>query len=117
MTEDQQEALQSAINALEKDADFGVRGAAAGGLRVTFFDGQAIDRLTATGQVARWMTANGYATGHGDDVDDLLRHLVQEVRDQALRAALAETEVEPHELTCVCGRVWSISGGKEELAS
>lgn len=50
------------------------------------------DRMTATEQVARWMIANGYATGHGDDVDDLLRHLVQEVRDQALRAALAEPE-------------------------
>lgn len=58
----------------------------------TVLDGREVDPLTATEQVARWMIEKGYATGHGDDIDDLLRHLVQEVQDQALRGGMTETQ-------------------------
>ena len=49
---------------------------------------------------------------HVRGTDDCHEDIIEEIR-----AALAEPEVEPHELTCVCGRVWSVSDGKEELVS
>ena len=36
-------------------------------------------------KLAKWMLTNGFATGHGDTVDDLLKELawqVQELRDK-----------------------------------
>lgn len=36
--------------------------------------------------VVQWMIANGYATGHGDTLDDLLRELVGHGRDTVIDA-------------------------------
>jgi hypothetical protein len=33
--------------------------------------------------VARWMIENGYATGHGDTLDDLLRELIGQVIEKS----------------------------------
>ena len=33
-------------------------------------------------KVAQWMIARSYATGHGDTVEDLLKELVQSVREE-----------------------------------
>jgi hypothetical protein len=35
--------------------------------------------------VARWMGARGYATGHGDTIEDLLYELEGQVRELALK--------------------------------
>ena len=43
---------------------------------------------SATEQVARWMIAHGYATGHGDSIGDLLHHLRWQVRDETLHGRL-----------------------------
>jgi len=37
-------------------------------------------------EVAQWMLANSYATGHGDTLDDLLRELVGHGRDAVIDA-------------------------------
>lgn len=66
------------------------------------------DRLRAAAEAAIGAMVRAAITGHSDALDGYA---------EALRAALAEPEVEPHELTCVCGRVWSVSNGKEELVS
>jgi len=38
---------------------------------------------SGTEDVARWMIANGYATGHGDDLNDLLRELVDQAKQHS----------------------------------
>jgi hypothetical protein len=43
-------------------------------------------------KVASWMMAQGYATGHGDTVEDLLRELEWQVAD---RCAAIAYEAEP----------------------
>jgi hypothetical protein len=43
-------------------------------------------RQTATMLVANWMMSRGYATGHGDTVDDLLCELEGQVKEHAARA-------------------------------
>jgi hypothetical protein len=47
---------------------------------------------TTTEAVAQWMIANGYATGHGDTVEDLLRELTWQIgeRISAEREACAK---------------------------
>lgn len=41
-------------------------------------------------QVARWMISNGYATGHGETVEDMLTDLESQAKERGKRAALAE---------------------------
>ena len=36
--------------------------------------------------VAEWMIRNGYATGHGDTVDDLLKEMEWQSAERAIRA-------------------------------
>jgi len=38
-------------------------------------------------RLSAWMTKNGFATGHGDDVDALLRELTWQVEELRARAA------------------------------
>lgn len=40
------------------------------------------DQADMCSAVVQWMHAHGYATGHGDSIDDLLTHLVREVDDR-----------------------------------
>lgn len=38
---------------------------------------------SATGEIAAWMVMRGYATGHGDTIEDLLAELVGQCRPAA----------------------------------
>ena len=50
-------------------------------------------------KVAAWMMARGYATGHGDSVEDLLQELDWQIREQE-REACAKV---PQEFVCSTG--------------
>ena len=39
-------------------------------------------------KVARWMTERGYATGHGDTIEDLLNELDWQIREQEREACI-----------------------------
>jgi hypothetical protein len=38
------------------------------------------------GRVAKWMISNGYATGHGDTVEDMLGELEWQAKERGKRA-------------------------------
>ena len=43
-------------------------------------------------KVARWMTERGYATGHGDTIEDLLHELEWQIREQEREACTKVAE-------------------------
>ena len=43
-------------------------------------------------KVARWMTERGYATGHGDTIEDLLNELDWQIREQEREACTKVAE-------------------------
>ena len=43
-----------------------------------------------TNELAKWMIANSYATGHGDTVDDLARQLVWQVAEECAKICTAD---------------------------
>lgn len=47
-------------------------------------------------KVAAWMMARGYATGHGDSVEDLLHELEWQIREQEREACAAMAEAFHH---------------------
>ena len=47
-------------------------------------------------KVAAWMMARGYATGHGDSVEDLLQELDWQIREQEREACAAMAEAFHH---------------------
>jgi len=49
-------------------------------------------------KVARWMMERGYATGHGDSVEDLLNELDWQIREQK-----SETRAKVQEFVCSTG--------------
>jgi hypothetical protein len=57
--------------------------------------GEALERLVALAQaadrnkLAAWMVAQGYATGHGDTMDGLLKELDWQVRESERQACAA----------------------------
>jgi hypothetical protein len=63
-------------------------------LRVTGIDEDlerfaALVRADERNKVASWMMAQGYATGHGDTVEDLLKELEWQVRESERNACAA----------------------------
>jgi len=64
-----------------------------------FYGGYAVDeqlerfaalvRADERNKVASWMMAQGYATGHGDTVEDLLKELEWQVRESERNACAA----------------------------
>lgn len=49
----------------------------------------------AEAKLANWMTANGFATGHGDSLDDMLIQLrwqVDELREKRLEETLRRSD-------------------------
>jgi len=58
---------------------------------ITTAQQQEIERLQANGReaIVMWMDARGYATGHGDTIEDLLVELEGQAKER-LRAALTE---------------------------
>jgi len=57
-------------------------------------------------RIAAWMMAKGYATGHGDTVEDLLTELEWQVKERE-REACAE----------VCEKQYIADGSPEDVAS
>ena len=49
-------------------------------------------------KIAQWMIERGYATGHGDTVEDLLKELAWQIREQEREACALVAE--SYELTC-----------------
>ena len=47
---------------------------------------QALDALVEREKVAAWMMAQGYATGHGDTIEDLLQELEWQVAEREREA-------------------------------
>jgi hypothetical protein len=45
-------------------------------------------------KVAKWMTEYGFATGHGDTLDDLLKELSWQVKELRTELASLQTELE-----------------------
>ena len=41
------------------------------------------EEIIAREAVAAWMIEHGYATGHGDTLDDLLKELIEQVAEQS----------------------------------
>jgi len=48
-------------------------------------------------QLAKWMMAKGYATGHGDTIEDLLHELEWQIREQEREACAKVAEQWPYE--------------------
>lgn len=69
-------------------------------------------------KVAKWMLSNGYATGHGDTIEDLLRHLVWEEREACAIAAwstgmdLHMKQFDSREVGSACARAIRARGQK-----
>ena len=43
-------------------------------------------------KVAQWMIRNGYATGHGDTIEDLLEEMEWQVRESERKAILKQAD-------------------------
>lgn len=43
-------------------------------------------------KAAKWLISHGYATGHGDAIEDLLRHLVWEEREECAKVCIADSD-------------------------
>jgi len=53
-------------------------------------------------KVAHWMVERGYATGHGDSIEDLLAELSWQILDSWTEAALKGAATEREECAKVC---------------
>ena len=49
-------------------------------------------------KVAQWMTRQGYATGHGDNIEDLLKELEWQIEDRIKNIIRAKTYVMQNDL-------------------
>lgn len=68
------------------------REAAAGGPEIAVFTVPELERFAVLvaaaerNKLAAWMMAKGYATGHGDTVEDLLHEVAWQTRESELKA-------------------------------
>ena len=69
-----------------------------------------------TEKLAQWMMANGYATGHGDTVEDMLKELDWQVRERE-RQRLHDKFMEIHRSQQHNNNYWHFAARKikEEL--
>jgi hypothetical protein len=80
-----------------------------------FYGGYAVDTqlerfaaLVAAAErnkVAQWMMAKGYATGHGDTVEDLLRELEWQIAENWTRGMVNGVQTEREACAKVCDRM------------
>ena len=61
--------------------------------------------MTDKEKVAQWMIRSGYATGHGDTVEDLLNELEQQILENWHRAMVNGVETEGEACAKVCDLV------------
>ena len=62
--------------------------------------------MTDKEKVAQWMIRSGYATGHGDTVEDLLNELEQQILENWHRAMVNGVETEREACAKVCDKMW-----------
>ena len=61
--------------------------------------------MTDKEKVAQWMIQQGYATGHGDTVEDLLKELEQQILENWHRAMVNSMKAEREACAKVCDLV------------
>ena len=61
--------------------------------------------MTDKEKVAQWMIQQGYATGHGDTVEDLLKELEQQILENWHRAMVNGVETEREACAKVCNLI------------
>ena len=57
-------------------------------------------------QIAEWMMAKGYATGHGDSVEDLLTELEWQIRERQRNQLADKIDQMPFGDTAASFAVW-----------
>ena len=57
---------------------------------MTEFESAFKERKTPTSLVAAWMMERGFATGHGDTVNDMLDELSWQIAEQAKRNSIED---------------------------
>ena len=62
--------------------------------------------MTDKEKVAQWMIRQGYATGHGDTVEDLLKELEWQILENWHRAMVNGMEAEREACAKVCDEMW-----------
>ena len=62
--------------------------------------------LEERNQVAEWMMAKGYATGHGDSVEDLLTELELQIRERQRNQLADKIDQMPFGDTSASFAVW-----------
>lgn len=65
-------------------------------------------------KVAQWMMTNGYATGHGDTVEDLLQELDWQIAENWTRGMVNGVEAEREACAKVCD---VIDDGRKDLSA
>ena len=61
--------------------------------------------MTDKEKVAQWMIQQGYATGHGDTVEDLLKELEQQILENWHRAMVNSMKAEREACAKVCNLI------------
>lgn len=67
-------------------------------------------------KVAQWMIAKGYATGHGDTVEDLLQELEWQIAENWTRGMVNGVQAERKECVRICCEHWLNGGNAMECA-
>ena len=62
--------------------------------------------MTDKEKVAQWMIQQGYATGHGDTVEDLLKELEWQIAENWTNALIKGVEGEREACAKVCDEMW-----------
>ena len=62
--------------------------------------------MTDKEKVAQWMIQKGYATGHGDTVEDLLKELEWQILENWHRAMVNSMKAEREACAKVCDEMW-----------
>ena len=68
--------------------------------------------MTDKEKVAQWMIQQGYATGHGDTVEDLLKELECQILENWHRAMVNGVETEREACAKLCDEIESEAYGK-----
>ena len=62
--------------------------------------------MTDKEKIAQWMIQQGYATGHGDTVEDLLKELEWQIAENWTNALIKGVEGEREACAKVCDEIW-----------
>ena len=68
-------------------------------------------------KVAQWMIQKGYATGHGDTVEDLLKELEWQILENWHRAMVNSMKAEREACEKACEEFYTIEGIAQKCAA